>query len=85
MVSKAVAGMFISHKDESSVGGEAAGSPNFMSYVQGTHLVYQGPLGLIVCQQGSFLVSRDGFPVGTYSTLEEAKAALEWKARVKAK
>jgi hypothetical protein len=47
-----------------------------MSYVQGTRIVYQGPHGLIVCQRGSFIASRGGFPVGTYSTFEEAMAAL---------
>jgi len=79
-----------------------------MSYEQSAYLVYQGPLGLIVCtaghhqqstdgsseytnwgthfcQRASFFASRDGFPVGIYSTFEEAMEALRWKARAKAK
>jgi hypothetical protein len=49
-----------------------------------THLVYQGPLGEIVCQQAAFFASKNGFPVGTYHTFEEAMASLAWKGRVKA-
>ena len=49
-----------------------------------THLLYQGPLGLIVCQKASFFASKNGFPIGTYDTFEEAMAALAGKERDKA-
>lgn len=52
--------------------------------VMRTHLVYQGPLGLVVYEGASFFVSKDGFPIGTCDTLEEAMEALAWKARPKA-
>jgi hypothetical protein len=48
-----------------------------------THLLYQGPLGLIVCQKASFFASKNGFPIGTYDTFEEAMAALAGKGRDK--
>jgi hypothetical protein len=49
-----------------------------------THLVYQGPLGLVVYEGASFFASKDGFPIGTCNTLEEAMETLAWKARPKA-
>lgn len=51
--------------------------------VRRTHLVYQGPLGLVVYESASFFASKDGFPIGTYDTLEEAMETLAWKARPK--
>jgi hypothetical protein len=51
--------------------------------VRPTHLVYQGPLGLVVYEDASFLASKDGFPIGTCNTLEEAMEKLAWKARPK--
>jgi hypothetical protein len=48
-----------------------------------THLVYQGPFGLVVHEGASFFASMDGFPIGTYHTLEEAMETLAWKARPK--
>jgi hypothetical protein len=50
-----------------------------------THLVYEGPLGQIVCQKPSYLATKDGFPIGTYNTFEEAMEILAWKGRTKAK
>jgi len=41
--------------------------------------LYQGPLGQVVRQGTSFLASKDGIPVGEYSTLEQAMVTLEWK------
>jgi hypothetical protein len=41
-----------------------------------THLLYQGPLGLMACQKASFFASKNGFPIGTYDTFEEAMTAL---------
>ena len=52
--------------------------------VMRTHLVYQGPLGLVVYEGASFFASQDGFPIGTFDTLEEAMETLAWKARPKA-
>ena len=49
-----------------------------------THLLYQGPLGLIVCQKASFFASMNGFPIGTYDTFEEAMATLAGKVSGKA-
>jgi hypothetical protein len=49
-----------------------------------TRLLYQGPLGLIVCQKASFFASKNGFPIGTYDTFEEAMAALVGKGSDKA-
>jgi hypothetical protein len=49
-----------------------------------THLLYQGPLGLIVCQKASFFASQNGIPIGTYDTFEEAMAALAGKGSDKA-
>jgi hypothetical protein len=49
-----------------------------------THLLYQGPLGLIVCQKASFFASKNGSPLGTYDTFEEAMAALVGKGSDKA-
>jgi hypothetical protein len=46
--------------------------------------VYKGPLGDVVRDGVFFFASKDGFPVGTYNTFEEAIASLEWKGRVKA-
>jgi hypothetical protein len=51
--------------------------------VKPTHLLYQGSFGQIVCQQASFLASKNGFPIGTYGTFEEAMESLAWKGRVK--
>jgi hypothetical protein len=48
-------------------------------------LVYEGPLGQIVSQQPSYLATKDGFPIGTYNTFEEAMEILAWKGRTKAK
>ena len=52
--------------------------------VMRTHLIYQVPLGLVVYEGASFFASKDGFPIGTFDTLEEAMEALAWKARPKA-
>jgi hypothetical protein len=52
--------------------------------VRRTHLVYQGPLGLVVYEGASFFASKDGFPIGTCGSLEEAMETLAWKARPKA-
>jgi hypothetical protein len=49
-----------------------------------THLLYQGPRGRIVCQKASFFASKNGFPIGTYDTFEEAMAALAGKGSDKA-
>jgi hypothetical protein len=46
-----------------------------------THLVYEGPLGQIVCQQASFCATKYGFPIGTFKTFEEAMEILAWKGR----
>ena len=52
--------------------------------VRRTHLIYQGPLGLVVYEGESFFASKEGFPIGTFDTLEEAMETLAWKARPKA-
>jgi hypothetical protein len=36
------------------------------------HLVYLGPLGRIVCEGPSFFASKDGSPVGTCKSFDEA-------------
>jgi hypothetical protein len=46
--------------------------------------MYQGPLGQVVRRGVSSFASEDGFPLGRYSTLEEAMESLVWKGRVKA-
>jgi hypothetical protein len=48
------------------------------------HLLYQGPLGVMVCRKASFFASKNGLPIGTYDTFEEAMAALKWKGSAKA-
>jgi len=48
-----------------------------------SYYAYQGPLGEVVCDEVSFLASKDGFPVGTYKTYEEAMESLAWKGRAK--
>ena len=47
------------------------------------YIIYQGPLGLVV-HRGAFFASKDGFPIGTYNTVEEAMESLVWKERPKA-
>ena len=44
-----------------------------------THLIYQGPLGLVVYAGASFFASQDGFPIGTFDTLQEAMETLPGK------
>jgi hypothetical protein len=48
-----------------------------------THVVYQGPFGLVVCEAGFFSATKDGFPVGTYKTFGEAVESLAWKSRAR--
>jgi hypothetical protein len=48
------------------------------------HYPYQGPLGEVVRHGRRFFASKDGFPIATYNTFEEAMACLAWKARAKA-
>jgi hypothetical protein len=48
------------------------------------HYPYRGTLGEVVRHRESFFASKDGFPVGTYETLQDAVASLEWKGRAKA-
>jgi hypothetical protein len=48
------------------------------------YIIYQGPLGRVVRRGASFVASKDGFPIGTYNSFEEAMESLQWKARVKA-
>jgi hypothetical protein len=48
------------------------------------HYPYQGPLGEVVRHGQTFFARKDTFPIGTYSTFEEAMASLAWKGRVKA-
>jgi hypothetical protein len=52
--------------------------------VRRTHLVYQGPLGLVIYEGASFFSSKDGFLISICDTLEEAMETLAWKARPKA-
>ena len=47
------------------------------------YYAYLGPLGQVVCDQVSFSASKDGFPIGTYDTYEEAMESLAWKGRAK--
>jgi hypothetical protein len=47
------------------------------------YILYQGPLGLVV-HRGGFVASKDGFPIGTYNTFEEAMESLVWIDRPKA-
>ncbi len=49
-----------------------------------SYYAYLGPLGEVVRDGLSFVASKDGFPIGTYGTLQEAMASLEWKGRAKA-
>ena len=66
-------------------GGGEADQAKFMSnVVTTTHYMYQGPLGQVVRRGVSYFASKDGFPLGTYSTFEEAMESLVWKGRVKA-
>jgi hypothetical protein len=48
------------------------------------YYTYLGPLGQVVCDQVSFFASKDGFPIGTYNSYEEAIESLAWKGRAKA-
>ena len=48
-----------------------------------SYYAHHGPLGEVVCDEVSFLASKDGFPVGTYKTYEEAMESLAWKGRAK--
>jgi hypothetical protein len=48
------------------------------------YYAYQGPLGEVVRDGVFFFASKDGFPIGTYKTFEEAMASLAWKGRAKA-
>jgi hypothetical protein len=52
--------------------------------VKPTHVLYQGSFGQIVRQQASFFASKNGFPIGTYGTFEEAMESLAWKGRDRA-
>jgi hypothetical protein len=47
-------------------------------------LVYQGPLGRIVCEGASFFASQNGSPVGTCKTFDEAIEMLARKSTAKA-
>jgi hypothetical protein len=56
-----------------------------MSYeIKTKHYPYRGALGEIVRHRESFFASKDGFPIGTYETLQDALASLEWEGRAKA-
>jgi hypothetical protein len=48
-----------------------------------SYYAYLGPLGQVVCDEVSFFASKDGFPIGTYKSYEEAIESLEWKGRAK--
>ena len=48
------------------------------------YYAYLGPLGQVVCDQVAFFASKDGFPIGTYNSYEEAIESLAWKGRGKA-
>ena len=39
--------------------------------------------GQVVCDEVSFFASKDGFPIGTYNSYEEAMESLAWKGRAK--
>ena len=43
------------------------------------YYTYQGRLGEVVRDGVFFFARKDGFPIGTYSTFEEAMASLAWK------
>ena len=47
------------------------------------HLVYLGPLGRIVCEGPSFFASKDGSPVGTCKSFDEAIEILAPKGKAK--
>jgi hypothetical protein len=47
-------------------------------------LVYLGPLGRILCEGPSFIASKDGSPVGTCKSFDEAIEILSRKGRAKA-
>ena len=49
-----------------------------------SYYAYLGPLGEVVRHGASFIASKDGFPIGTYSTFGEALESLAWKGRTKA-
>ena len=49
-----------------------------------SYYAYLGPLGEVVRHGASFFASKDGFPIGTYSTFGEALESLAWKGRTKA-
>jgi hypothetical protein len=49
--------------------------------VMRTHLVYQGPFGLVVYEAASFFASKDGFPIGTYARGSYGDTRLEGKAQ----
>ena len=46
-------------------------------------LVYLGPLGRILCEGPSFFASKDGSPVGTCKSFDEAIEILARKGRAK--
>ena len=46
-------------------------------------LVYLGPLGRILCEGPSFFASKDGSPVGTCKSFDEAIEILARKDRAK--
>jgi hypothetical protein len=48
-----------------------------------SRLVYLGPLGRILCEGPSFFASKDGSPVGTCKSFDEAIEILARKGRAK--
>ena len=47
------------------------------------YYAYLGPLGQVVCDEVSFFASKDGFPIGTYNSYEEAIESFAWTGRAK--
>jgi len=50
----------------------------------GKAMSYYAYLGPVVPHKASFIASKDGFSIGTYSTFGEALKWLAWKERTKA-
>jgi hypothetical protein len=60
------------NQGESSGGGEADQTKSMSDEGENSLYLYQGPFGKVVRKAGCFFASKDGSPVGTYNTFEEA-------------
>ena len=55
-----------------------------INQVSSSHYPYRGPLGEVFRYGISFVASKNGFPLRTCNSFDEAMALLAWRGRVKA-